>query len=115
MKEFSDRDLLKRPMCNMDWFKGKFSMLLEKEMNSQEKIENAFKAIMRAGNFIATVFEKDEMHLSGEDCMKIFNMYGMGVQEIVFLAYSHRFTLDKAEFLRLLNEQKESSKNMRQC
>jgi len=84
-------------------------------MRMIDDFERAKKAYFRGGNFLEKVFDKDEMLLSGEEMMSLFNTYGIPPYELALMCYSHSFDFDKEGFEKLLNEQKERSKNMKQC
>lgn len=75
----------------------------------------ADKAYRRGGDYIKKVFQNPDKELSGQECMNIMNIYGMYPRDIYLMAISHGFQINKEDFVNLYNEQREISKNMRQC
>ncbi len=84
------------------------------------------KRIKRVGkNFLNNIFTlyRDVAYfdgklnlLSGEDAMKIFNSLGVTEDYIVLMALSNGLDgICQGEFYKLLDEQKEISKNMKPC
>lgn len=84
-------------------------------MNSLDRIESGYKAFKRAGDFIVKVFQKENKLLTGEECQKIKDWYGIPSHIVILLALSHGFDVDKENFARLLDEDAEKSKKMSQC
>jgi alanyl-tRNA synthetase len=86
-------------------------------MNDREGYELdlllAERTFVRAGNFLKEVFDKQHKQLSGEDCMKLFNWYGIKPSQIKLMAISHNFQIDESEFINLLCEQKERDKQIK--
>ncbi len=85
------------------------------KLDDLEKIKSAYKAFSRGGDFLQRVFREGKRILSGEDCMYLFNTYAIPPREIILMAISHHFHIEHEEFAKLLGEQREISKNMRQC
>lgn len=79
------------------------------------KIEMTYKIYKRAGDYLKTIFLKEEKFLSGVECLKIMHWYGISPQNVVLIALSHGFDIDKEEFARLLDEENEKSKWMKPC
>lgn len=82
---------------------------------AHEQIKNGFRAYYRAGPFIKDVFAKADKTLTPEECMNIYNWYGIRSRDVALLALSHGFELDTEGFARLIDEQEERSKNTIQC
>ena len=72
-----------------------------------ERIESGHRAVKRGGDFLQTIFNKTTRVLTGDEALRLFNTYGIRIEELVKLIYSHRFTFDEQEFARLLAEQSE--------
>ena len=84
-------------------------------MNNLDKIELGYKAVKRAGNFIIDIFKKENKVLTAEDCQRLKDWYGIGSSDVVKLALSHEFEIDKEGFSKLLDKDDEKRKTMRQC
>ncbi len=83
-------------------------------MKPSDEIENAYRAFKRGGHFLVSIFE-NKTRLSGEDCLYLFNTYGINTRDVILMGISHNCIIDTEEFSRLLEEQIERSKNMVQC
>jgi alanyl-tRNA synthetase len=81
------------------------------------------KRVKRAGdNFLVNIFtrcmcsRKKTKILSGEGALLIFNIMGVEIDYIFLMAIANGLEgIDEIEFNRLLDEQKERHKNMKQC
>ncbi len=76
-------------------------------------IKCAYKTFLRGGDFLVTVFKKQDKTLTAEECMKLKDTYGIRSEDIVKLAISHEFTIDDEGFARLLNEDEGKKKTVR--
>jgi alanyl-tRNA synthetase len=79
------------------------------------KILNGYRAFKRAGPFIRDIFKNPSKKLTGEEALRIYNQYGISPSNIVLLALSHDFEIDKEKFICLLDEQEEEMKNRVLC
>ena len=80
------------------------------------KYENkAIRTLTRGGPFIREVWTKykPDDKLSGEDAMKLSNLYGLNLSFIAILAYTHNMSVDIEEYNRLLEI--EQSRKIRPC
>jgi alanyl-tRNA synthetase len=116
MKEFSNPDLLKSPTFNiLSIFENK--KIVEEEM--KDKIETdlieADKIYHRGESHMKLILTKQYKVLSGEDCLSLFNTYGLPVKYLKILILSHGYKMNEKEFMHLLLEQEERHKNTRQC
>lgn len=84
-------------------------------MNFKQEIEKGHKAYKRGGDFLYRIFHGRKTILDGEECMKIFNMYGIHTRDIVLLAASHGYSIDEDGFEKLYEEQERAFKGMKQC
>lgn len=73
----------------------------------------AERCYYRGGNILKNKLSKPEKILSGQDALDIFNAYGLPPRYLKLMAMSHGFQIDKKEFIRLLEEQKDRFKNMK--
>ena len=82
-------------------------------MDDKHKLLCAEKSYFRGGGIMKRILSKPEKYLSGEEILSLFNTYGIGVRELKLLIMSHGCDGDYQEFLKLLDEQRETSKNMK--
>lgn len=80
-----------------------------------ERIESARKVFKRGGDFLQTIFSKDEKFLTKEDCMKLYNTYAIPPFYLTLLAISHDFAFDEEGFCKNILVQKERMLNVKQC
>lgn len=82
-----------------------------------DKIERTRRNIKRGGNVMPTTmaFSIKDYRLSANDALLLFNTYGIGLETILLIAHSHNLTVDEIGFNKLLDEQIERSKGMKQC
>lgn len=76
-------------------------------------IKCAYKTVCRGGNFLIDVFKKQDKKLTGEECMKLKDWYGIRPEDIVKLSISHSFTIDDEAFARLLDEDDARAKTIK--
>jgi alanyl-tRNA synthetase len=83
-------------------------------MNNIERVK---KSIKRAGDLLPMIMgnERDIPRLSGEDVLYIFNTYAIPLETIILIAHSHNLEVDEIRFEKLLEDQEERYKNMKQC
>jgi alanyl-tRNA synthetase len=84
-------------------------------MNYEDEVKYARKAFHRGGNFLVKIFTKPEKFLTSSECLYIFNTYGIKPRDLLLMAVSHGFEIDEEGFCKLLEEQREQFKNMKQC
>ncbi len=81
----------------------------------RESLKQARAAERKCDDFIIDIFKKPYKNLSGEECLKIFNMYGLDVKAIYLLAASHGFTISSDEFIFLIRDQESLIKEAKPC
>ena len=86
---------------------------MDEELSNLHWLQVAERTIWRGGNFLVKVFTKPEKILTGKDCMTLKDTYGIRPQDIIKIAFSHGFEVDKIEFAILLDEDIERMKNIK--
>jgi len=79
------------------------------------KLKCGEKAYFRGGNCMKKVLLRSKEIVSSEDALLIFNTYGFPAHLLKILFISHGVDMHDEGFAKLLNEQEERMKNMRQC
>ena len=87
---------------------------------TEEQIRNALRHIRRTGIFAYKLFQKkflsDDKFITAEEALSLYNTYGIDARMVIFMVDSHGLAIDDlTEFEMLIEEQKERSKNMKQC
>ncbi len=76
-------------------------------------ISSGKKACIRGGSFLKTVFLSKIHKLSGEDCCKLMDYYGIRSSDVVKLAYSHSYEIDEEDFIKSLEKRDAYAKTVR--
>lgn len=86
----------------------------DKRINKiKHKLHCGEKQFFRGGSILKNLTSRPEKYLTGEEILSIFNSYGIEPRQLKILLLSHGCDGDYDEFVRLLEEQHERSKNMR--
>ena len=82
-----------------------------------DKIERTKRSIRRAGSILANTMKAANQTgvLTGEQAFEIYNSYGVTLDIILLIANSHDLKVEEEEFHKLVEEQHERMKNVRQC
>jgi len=83
------------------------------EPNYEWLLDGAEKTYFRGGSILKNILSKQYKVLSGQDLLDIFNTYGIPVQYLKILVYSHGFEMNEKEFIHLLKEQTGKMKNLK--
>lgn len=81
----------------------------------KHKLHCGEKAYFKAGSILKNLTSRPEKSLTGEEILLIYNSYGIEPRQLKILLLSHGCDGDYDEFVKLLEEQNERKKNMRQC
>ena len=73
------------------------------------------KSYYRGGDVLKKVLTRNKELVSGEDALLVSNTYGIESRQLAILFLSHGLDMDVESFAKLLEEQKQRSKNMRPC
>ena len=73
-------------------------------MNNLDRIESAYKTFKRGGDFLQKVFKKQDRILTPEECLKLKDFYGIRLEDVVKIAISHEFSIDKEAVAALFDQ-----------
>jgi len=87
---------------------------------TEEQIKGALRHIKRAGALADNMFYGKKCNgikfITAEEALSLYNTYGIDARMVIFVVDSHGLAIDDlAEFEMLIEEQKERSKNIKQC
>ena len=66
-------------------------------MNHLDRIECAYRTFKRGGTFLQDVFKKEDKMLTGDECIKLKDTYGIRIEDVIKMAISHGFEIDKRD------------------
>ncbi len=89
-------------------------------LTTEEQIKGALRHIKRCGSFASNLFYDKigacEKFITAKQALSLYNTYGIDARMVIFMVDSHGLSIDDLnEFERLIEEQKEISKNMKKC
>lgn len=73
-------------------------------MNNLDRIESAYRAFRRGGDFLQDVFKKEDKKLTPKECLKLKDTYGIRWEDVVKMAISHDFYINKEELAKVMDE-----------
>lgn len=78
------------------------------EMNEYaDRIIHASKALKRGGNLLIDTFKNRTSYvLSGKEALDLYNTFGIRIENLCLLIWSHECGFDEQEFLHLLDKQR---------
>ena len=82
-------------------------------MNNLDRIESAYRTFRRGGNFLQDVFKKEDKKLTPEECLKLKNTYGIRMEDVVKMAISHDFYINKESLVKIMDEDDSHWKTVR--
>ena len=88
--------------------------------STEQQIKNALRHLKRTNEFSLRLFcskiPKGEKFITAEEALILYNTYGIDARCVIFMVDSHGLVIDDLnEFEMLIEQQKERSKNMKQC
>jgi alanyl-tRNA synthetase len=79
------------------------------------RLQHSELIFIRAGDILKEILDKPGDIISGEDSLRIYNSYGIGVNYLNLFLLSHGKEMDVNSFAKLLFDQEEESKRCIKC